>query len=251
MHFDLSQIVFEGALYDALKRLFWAFVMTGAVQIVLRYAFHRLQKGREIAALWVGGIVLFSALIYSLGTRPQEPHLIGNIEQALAGPSPSVGSRETVAALVLTVINTGTMQTIIKNWHVTATANNNTYDAAFGPMPSKFTFNNIPRTTVNQPQSITFYGQDNIVEKSLTPIQIGAMLPGVLFVVFQNVDDSVFRGGAIFTVTFEDVLSRKYSISIKSNGQIGQLGITPGTHTEMACPVPPSGLPKVGNPLPK
>jgi hypothetical protein len=116
-------------------------------------------------------------------------------------------------------------------------------------MPKTFTFNKIPRTSLNQPESLTFHNEDNIVEKSLKPIEIGALLPGILFVVFQNVDQAVFRTGVTYTVTFEDVLSREYSATIKSSGQSSEMGLVPGLKTEMSCPIPPGGLPKIGSDL--
>jgi hypothetical protein len=76
---------------------------------------------------------------------------------------------------------------------------------------------------------------------------VGAILPGILFVVFQNVDESVFRSGADFKITFEDVLSKQYSMTISSSGKMDNVTTFPGVHTDMVCPVPPGGIPKLGN----
>ena len=141
---------------------------------------------------------------------------------------PSTVDRETIVVLALNVINTGTMQTIVKKWKVEAKASGQVYQAVFGQMPPTFTFKNIPRVSQNQPETMTFYSLDQIVKNSLQPIQVGALLPGIIFVVFQNVDQSVFRGAVEYTVSFEDVLSTPYSASIQGTGRIDIVGLVPG-----------------------
>jgi hypothetical protein len=246
---NFIQVLLEGTIYDLFKSLFWAALMTGAVQLIFQRAFHLINERREIIALWIGGVVLFSALIYSLGARPQQPMFEAAIQQAFTGPLPG-NARDTIAVVNLNIINAGTMQSIVKSWRVRATAGGSSYEGTFVQMPPTFTFNNIPKTVLNQPTSITFHSEDNIVEKATKPIEIGSMLAGILFIEFSNVDQSVFRGPLAFDVMFQDVLSREYIVSLKGNGQIGAVANMPGTHTEMACPVPPGGLPKMEtNPL--
>jgi hypothetical protein len=244
---SIPQVLLEGTIYEICKALFWGAVMTGAIQLIVRRAFHLLKDKREIAALWAGGFILFSAMVYSLGTRPQSPALVASIQQSLLGPN--TGTRDTVAILALNVINTGTMQTIVQNWRVQAFIDGQQYDGVFAQMPSTFTFNNIPRTSLNQAESITFHNVDNIVEKSVTPIQVGALLPGIIFVIFQNVPVTTFRPGTIIRVTFHDVLSKEYTAEAKIEAQLGTIGTVPGLHSELACPVPPGGPPKLGNEL--
>jgi hypothetical protein len=239
-----------GVFYDLVKYyvlgpLIMALLGTG----ILRYAFHKLNERREQIVFLTGSFLVCIVLFLLVGTRAQQPNFIGGIQQAFSGALPG-SDRDTIAVIALNIINTGNMQSIVKNWKVQATADGSTYDAAFVQMPPTFTFNNIPKITVNQPDSITFHAEDNIVEKSLKPIEVGAMLTGILFVEFPNVDQSVFRGGVAFDVSYEDVLSKSYLVSIKGNGQIGQVSSIAGLHTEMACPIPPGGLPKIQtNPL--
>lgn len=242
----ISHTVFDGVLYDLIKRVLGVLVMTGAAQVILTYAFNKLKKRKEIIAFWVGSFVLLSALIYLMGSRPQQPELIGSIQQALAGAQ---GERDTVVILALNVLNKGSMQTILKNWKVTAESNGNKYEAIFAQMPEQFTFKDLPRVSPSQPISMTFHSSDSILEKSLTPIQVGALLPGIVFVVFQNVDPSIFKSGVLYTVTFEDVFSTPYSASIQATARSDIVGSVPGLRTQMACPVPPSGIPKIGNEL--
>lgn len=104
-------------------------------------------------------------------------------------------------------------------------------------MPPSFTFGNIPHTTLAQPTSITFHSEDNIAAKALRPIE-GGLATGILFVEFSNVDQTVFRGSVKITVSYQDVLSRQYSATAKTTGQIGQVAALTGLHTEMACPIP-------------
>jgi hypothetical protein len=240
---DFLQVVFEGIVYDLTKYSLGVLVMTGAAQIVLTYAFNKLKKRREIISFWIGSFVLLSFLFYFVGNREQQPNLVGNVQQVIVGPT--AVDRESVAVLSIHVVNTGTMQTIARNWKVEAEANGAKYDAVFVQMPSTFIFKNLPRTSPSQPESVSFSSSDNIIEKSLLPIQVGALLPGVLFAVFQNVDQSIFKGVVTYTVRFEDVLSRGYSASIKSTGRADTVGIIPGIHQQASCPVPSGGLPKL------
>jgi hypothetical protein len=237
------QVFVDGITYDLFKHWFLAAIMTGAAQLVLRYAFNKLKKRREIVAFWIGSFVLILGLIYSLGSHEQQPNLVGGVQQVLAGPTAT--DRDTIAVLSLHIVNIGTMQTIARNWKVEAEASGAKYDAIFVQMPSTFIFNKLPRTSPVQPESVSFSSGDNIIEKSLTPIQVGALLPGVLFVMFQNVDQSVFKGVVTYTVSFEDVLSKRYSTSIKSSGRADTVGIVPGIHQQATCPIPPGGLPKL------
>lgn len=220
-------------------------IMSTALGGIIAVAFGRLKQRKEQLAFGVGSFVLFLALVYAVGTRPLAPALSGSIQTALSGNMPN--DRDTIVIFTINVINAGTMQTIVKNWKVSAKANNRSYNAVFPTMPDNFIFNNIPQTVPNQPTSITFHKTDSILEKSLTPIQIGSILPGILFVAFQNVDPAIFRTGVDYTVTFEDVFSRLYSMEISSTGSFGAVATSPGIKTEVTCPIPPGGLPKLGN----
>ncbi|KJC35880.1 hypothetical protein UP09_32430 [Bradyrhizobium sp. LTSP885] len=220
-------------------------VMTTAVGAILRVAFNKLKQRKQIIGFGVGSFVLFTTMIYFMGTRTPQPELAGTVTSLFSGVT--TDDRTTPIVIALNVINTGSMQTIVKSWRVTMKANGQTYDAVFLPMPPSFTFNNIPNVAKGQPTAITFHGSDNILEKSLTPVQSGSIVSGVLFAAFQNVDGSIFKGVAEYTVTYEDVLSRTYSASIRSTGSISPVTIMPGIHVEATCPVPPEGLPKLGN----
>jgi hypothetical protein len=222
-------------------------IMMTAAGAIVRGAFDGLKRRREIIAFSVGSFVLFAALVYAVGSRPQTPQLSGTIQGVVAGNVPGGGERDTVAVITANVVNTGTMQTIIKNWRVTARSNGREYQATFPVMPDAVGFNNIPAVSPNQPSAIVYHKSDNLLEKSLTPIQIGSMVTGLLFVAFQNVDSSVFKAGVDYKVTYEDVFSRQYSLEISTSGTIGTIGIAPGIKAELSCPLPPGGLPKLGN----
>lgn len=234
---NFGQVMLEGVIWDVIKTLLGATIMTAAVQLIMMRALHVIKARREIISLWVGGIVLFSAAIYFLGSRSQVPDLQGEISQALIGPLPG-SNRDVVAVITMNISNIGTMQSIVKGWKVQADANGSTYDATFIQMPSAFTFNNIPRTTLAQPTAITFHSEDNITEKALKPIEVGGLTPGILFVEFPNVDQTIFRGNVTLRVSYQDVLSQPYAVAAKTNGQIGQVAAVAGIHSELACPVP-------------
>lgn len=220
-------------------------IMTTALGAILMGVFDRLKARKELLIYSLSSFVLFMALIYAVGTPAAKPQLSGAVQSVVAG---NVGSdRDTIVVLAANIINTGTMQTIVKNWRVSVRANGHDYQGAFPQMPDAVTFNNIPSVAPNQPTAITYHKSDSLLEKSLTPIQSGSILTGLLFVAFQNVDSAVFKTGADYTISYEDVFSRSYSMQISSNGSVAVLGVSPGIRAEMACPMPPGGLPKLGN----
>lgn len=237
-----------GVEYDVFRYLVGPLIMTIAGTAIARRAFGAIQQRKEAITFATCLFVISATLFYFISSPVQQPKLSGSITQILTGAINS-SIQSTVAILAVEITNTGNMQTIVKNWKVSAEINGTTYDGSFGQMPPTFTFNDIPQSILNQPTSVTYSRADNVLEKSLTPIQVGALLPGILFVVFENVDPSIFKSGALFTVTYQDVLSRSYSMSLKATALMGRVGIPPGLHTQMACPVPPGGLPKVGNDL--
>jgi hypothetical protein len=222
-------------------------LMTTAFGGVLRFAFHKLKQRREVIAFGVGSFLLFLLLMVVIA-RPASPELNGGIQNAIVGQSPG-NDRDTIVIFTINITNTGSMQTVVKSWKVEALANGRKYDAIFPQMPSRFTFNNFPKTSSSQVESVTYKVEDNILEKALVPLQVGAILPGVLYVMFQNVDSAVFKTGVDYKITFEDVFSRQYSMSLSSSGKMDNLVTFPGVHTEMVCPTPPGGLPKLGNDL--
>jgi hypothetical protein len=220
-------------------------IMTTALGAILMGVFDRLKQRKEIYTFYASSFVLFMALIYAIGTPTAKPQLNGGIQSVVAG---NIGSdRDTIVVLAANIVNTGTMQTIVKNWRVSVRANGHEYQGAFPQMPDNLTFNNIPNVSPNQPTAITYHKSDSLLEKSLMPIQSGSILTGLLFAAFQNVDSSVFKGGAEYTISYEDVFSRSYTMQISTTGSVGVVMIPPGIKAEMACRLPPGGAPKLGN----
>jgi hypothetical protein len=219
--------------------------MTTALGAILKGVFNRLKVRKEIYIYSASSFVLFMALVYAVGTPAAKPQLSGIIGSVVTGNAGT--DRDTIVVIAANIINTGTMQTIVKNWRVSVRANGHEYQAVFPQMPDNLTFNNIPNISPNQPTSITYHKSDNVLEKSLTPIQSGSILTGLLFAVFQNVDSSVFKAGAEYTISYEDVFSRSYTMQIATTGSMNVIGVTPGIKAEMVCQLPPGGLPKIGN----
>jgi hypothetical protein len=220
-------------------------IMMTSLGAILRIAFHQLNSRKEMIAFGFSSFVLFMALIYAVGTRPQSPALSGVVQSVVIGSG--IPNQDAVTVLTANVINTGTMQTIVKNWRVTARVNGHDYQGSFPQMTDSFTFSGLPNVSPNQPTSITYHKADNLLDKSLVPIQVGSMLTGLLFVAFQHVDVAVFKTGVDYTVTYEDVFSRSYTMQISTSGVSSVIGVAPGIKAEMACQMPAGGLPKLGN----
>jgi hypothetical protein len=249
MHWFIDTLI-GGVAYDLFRYLVGPLIVTLLGTAILKYSFDKLKEKRQVLTFSVGSFLVCVVLFFFLGARAQQPDLHGEIPQVLVGPVPGT-DRDTVAVVAINIINSGTMQSIVKSWKVTAQSGDNIYNGVFVQMPASFTFGNIPKTVMTQPTSITFHSEDNFAQKGIKPIEPGGEATGILFVEFPNVDQNIFRGALSFTVSYEDALSRPYSVSAKSNGQIGQVSAVSGHHTEMACPIPTditSAIPKT--PLP-
>ena len=204
---------------------------------ILRYAFQKLHERREQVVFFGGTFLVFAVLFFFVGTKPQQPNLVGSVVQVMSGQAPA-NERDTYAVVTIGIVNTGGMQSVVKQWRVQAKAQGNVYEGIIVPMQKDFTFNNIPRVSEDQPESVTYKVEDDIVQKGLVPIQTGAFLQGIAFVIFRNVDSTVFKGPMEYEVSYEDALSHKYSMPVKYTGQIGLIPLVPGLHTAAVCRQP-------------
>lgn len=240
---SLLQAIWDGVTYDVIKIVVLSLVMTAAMDRIVKIFTDRLKEWRQQVIFCGGTFLIFIAIFSVIGTRTVRPDLQGSVLNVIAG-SPSDSNRQTIAVFSVTLINAGAMQTIVKNWHVTATSNSRTYAGAFGIMPEAFTFNSIPSNgTKNQPTAVTFHKEDSLIEKTTKPVEIGGLAAGILFVVFDDIDPGIFKSGADFKITYEDVLSKQYELYISSSAKADLISTMPGVHTELACPIPPGGLP--------
>jgi hypothetical protein len=176
-----------------------------------------------------------------ISPRTQTPQLGGNIEYTIAGPLGDTGS--TITVFTVDVINSGTMQSIVKNWSGSATINSLNYQGSFLiPPPASFTFND-PAAAQGAPKAITYHGSDSLLDKSTAPIPAGGETKGLLFIVFSGIDANIFKTGADYTISFEDALSKSYTLRVTSSALKGRIGMTSGIHAELMCPVNPQTSP--------
>lgn len=254
---DLQEIyhsLLDGALYDIGRYLFGPVVVTVVFALLGKYL--EWFKGlRELFYVSVGVFVVTMTCFSIFAPRAQAPQLAGTVESVVAGPLND--EKDTIAVFVVDILNSGTMQSIVKNWTVTATINSRNYQGAFlVPAPPSFTFT---RSDHNQstPSGITYHGDDNLLDKTNFPIPAGGLSKGVLFVLFRGVSPDAFKSGADYTVSYEDALSKKYGAYITSTAQSGPVPLATGIHAELMCPVPqanstPGASPNISIPqLPK
>jgi hypothetical protein len=234
-----------GIFYDIVKHWLTYAVGVGAIHLILKFVFEKIKTNREVIVLWCGLFILFSVSGSVLGARQQEPNLLPGIQSVVTGGINS--DKDTVAVLEMTIMNIGSMQSIAKNWSIEATINGTKYSGLLSSMADTFTFNLLDRTKPDAPHdALTYHKEDQIMSKGMTPTQPGGITPGILFVIFEGIEPGIFKGGAEFTVTFEDVFSKKYAAAIRSNAKRPErITTTPGLHTDMMCPVPSGALPKV------
>jgi len=126
---DILRLVIEGLTYDTLKKLSIAFVVTLGGHLIFRAVTDRLRERKEIVLYWVGGFALVMTLLIQLGSKPHEPQLTLGIATAMSGPMND--GRDTAWVLTVSMLNSGTMQSIAKDWTVEASVNGTKYPGAF------------------------------------------------------------------------------------------------------------------------
>jgi hypothetical protein len=201
---------------------------------------------RELLIVSAGVFVASLTCFSIFAPRSQSPQLAGTIESVVFGPEND--NKDTIAVFVVNVVNSGTMQSIIKNWSTTSTINSRTYAGAFlVPPPAALTFasqdKNIPAGSAS---GITYHGDDDLLAKTSFPIPAGGLTKGVLFILFRGVSVDVFKTGADFTVSYEDALSKRYSAYITSSAQAGPIPMSSGIHADLMCPVASPNPPQPG-----
>jgi hypothetical protein len=239
----LLNIAFEGLVYDALKSFVGPIIVTGVIAFGMRKYFDKLKTWKEVAYFSLACFIAVFVLMNMNNAKTSAPQLAGSIQTVILGPVSPSDPHDTVAVLTMSIVNTGTMQSAAMGWHVQASVNGSKYDAnLLNPIPPTFTFT-MPNHGASTPVAMIYHSEDNLVDKTVTPIQPGALVTGVLFVIFKGVDADVFKEGASYIVSYQDVFSRKYEIPGKTNAKFS-VGTAPGLHTNAVCPIPPGGFPK-------
>jgi hypothetical protein len=240
----LITIVIEGITFDIIKRLVGSIIVTLMLTFIAKMIFKKLSKMRETIYFASAMFVAIFTTLLLANPLSQGPNFAGGIQQVMTGPFNN--DHDTIGVITMSLVNTGSMQSIAKNWTAEAVINGRKYTPSFlFPAPKNITFTGLERGGANAPTAMTFHSEDSILEKSTSPIQPGALMTGVLFIFFQNVEPSVFKTGADFTVNYEDVFSKKYASTMKTTAKFESVGTFPGLHTDMVCPIPPGGLPKL------
>jgi len=233
---EIYRSVVDGTIYEVVRYLFGPVVVT-AVFAVLGAHLEWFKGLRQLFFVSIGVFVVALTCFSIFSPRPQSPQLAGTIESAISGPLND--NKDTVSVFVVDIINSGTMQSIVKNWTVTATINSRNYQGAFVvPAPASFTFT-MSDHEPNTPAGVTYHGDENLLDKTSFPIPAGGLTKGVLFVLFRGVSPDVFKVGADYTISYEDALSKKYSAYITATAQTGPVPFTSGIHAELMCPVTP------------
>lgn len=238
----LAQFILDGLAYDFIKYAAGALLMTGVLAALAKYK-NYINGAREVTFVSIGMFVFLYVFIYYVAPRTQSPQLAGVIDSVVIGDLAQT-EPSTIAVFSMSIFNSGAMQSTIKNWGVIATVSGRNYQGAFPvPLPQNIRFN-MPNPKPGEPLGVEYLSSDNIVEKTITPVTQGGAVKGLLFIVFRGVDSTLFKGGADFTVGFEDVFSRRYYSTITSSAIMAPLTVTPGVRAQLMCPVTSQPVPQ-------
>jgi hypothetical protein len=122
-------------------------------------------------------------------------------------------------------VNSGQMPSVLYDWQLTAEMNGKMYKGEPSTL-GQFTITEKDRT-------ITYFADDALYERALTPVPIGGIVQGVLLFVFPKLDQDSFPDGTKFTLTFLDAINRRYTHVVTSGSGTTRLGYLPGLHQEL------------------
>lgn len=158
-------------------------------------------------AVLVGLVWLVIAIHYFSATHP---NLQAEVEAILGAQSPTDDDR-TIAIISLNISNIGAVQSTVRKWHVSATANGLFYDGIIKEVPDGITLTNPKDLATGQPDTISFNKDDDLTDEDLEPIHVGDIEYGIVYVEFSPKISA--PGDVQFTITFEDLFSDKYAVT--------------------------------------
>ena len=190
---ELVHIITDGVTYDLAKHLAGSIVVTLAITFIGKMTLKKLSKWKETVYFASAVFVAVLTILLFISPIHQGPQLAGGIQSVVTGGQNN--DRDTIAVITMSIMNAGSMQTITKNWNVEALINGRKYNPSFIlPAPTNFTFN-MPDVTGSVPNAVaamTYHGQDNLLQKAMSPIQPGGIVAGVLFVIFQGFTNKTY-----------------------------------------------------------
>jgi hypothetical protein len=240
MFIEIWRAIVDGLTYDLFKLALGSLIMATILAFIAKLL-KRFENVFDIIKFSVACFIGVFVLLFLVAPRTQGPQLAGGIQTVAAGGVNN--DHDTIVVITMNVLNSGSMQSIVKNWNISAGINGRTYvGSLMVPAPKDFTFKN-PHSDPNAAVGITYHGDDSLVDKSLIPIPTGGQAAGTLFVLFRDVEPSAFKPGADYIVSYEDVLSRQYSVKIASSAKMSPMVMAVGIHADLVCPAPPPGAP--------
>src|SRR5258708_21149632 len=207
---------------------------------------------RRQFALWLILVLLAWASAGStfwLNRSASGPKLIGGIVYALLVGVNIEGKMTVTLYIFGGVGNLGTAPSGAFNYKVSVKKNGNTYvgtTLVLAKTNSVFPLD--PDKQGNQ--GISFHDDEGLYNKTVTAIQPGNIVYGVLMVIFPNVSDYTALGGNLeIIMTFNDIYSNTYTVDqiskIVSDQKVPLMGL-PGAHLEfppMSAPPPVAPVP--------
>lgn len=77
---DIVNNIVGGIQYDIFRYIVGPLIVTIAATAVAQRAFGALKKRREAISFGIGSFILCVTLFYFVGSKPQQPYLVGGIQ---------------------------------------------------------------------------------------------------------------------------------------------------------------------------
>jgi len=117
---EIYHSIVDGAIFELARYLFGPVVLTAAFALFGHYL-KWFEGLRPLIYASLGVFVVALTCFSIFAPRTQTPQLAGTIESTVGGPIND--GKDTISVFVVDILNSGTMQSIVKNWTVTATIN--------------------------------------------------------------------------------------------------------------------------------
>jgi hypothetical protein len=223
----------DAAVYEFSRYWVGVAFMTAASWLVVRFCFDRLRQFRDAFFFVVGMIALFFGLIYFFSAKQLWPALEPRIDSLMWGGN-SDQIKGIPIIMFISIINTGGMQTIVRDYEVDIKQNGVIYKGRIIAIPQHITLVARPNADGRASPPVVFSGEDAIYKKTDRPIASGDIAEGLLLATFNT--DTNFIAGAEAKLSFSDVFGRRYETSAMLLNVVEEWREHPGIKHESSTP---------------
>jgi hypothetical protein len=217
--------------YQVTQQVLWQVALSIAAALGLTAAAQRglgLLSDRKQTVWFASSIFVVAFLFFFAVWRTATPNLQGSILFISAdGQMADKSNVPGPLSLAATITNIGGMQSIVRDWRLTATADGHVYEG------QPFAVSEIVNIGDRGGTTATYF-HANLVEHGLIPIAVGGQATGLLMFYFPKLPNDFFHTrNPTLILYFKDVLGRQYSVVQPMTAELNQITYTPGLNQQI------------------